>query len=105
MEEVRQARGGPSIADMGKVLAIPKTSFGSTAEALSAHGLLGATGATLRWPTCEPSHAEVKDEQGWLRMHKEWLARGINVGKDRVRKLMKQTRRQGTEQTQIRGDH
>ena len=27
---------------------------------------------------------------GWPRMHKELLARGIRVGKDRVRKLMQQ---------------
>jgi transposase InsO family protein len=35
-------------------------------------------------------HAEVKGEYGWPRMHKGLLARGIRVGKDRVRKLMKQ---------------
>ena len=35
-------------------------------------------------------HAEVKGEYGWPRMHKELLARGIRVGKDRVRKLMRQ---------------
>lgn len=35
-------------------------------------------------------HAEVKGEYGWPRMHKELLARGIRVGKDRVRKLMQQ---------------
>lgn len=35
-------------------------------------------------------HAEVKGEYGWPRMHKELLARGIRVGKERVRKLMKQ---------------
>lgn len=35
-------------------------------------------------------HVEVKGEYGWPRMHKELLARGIRVGKDRVRKLMKQ---------------
>jgi len=34
-------------------------------------------------------HAQVKGEYGWPRMHKELLARGIRVGKDRVRKLMK----------------
>ena len=33
-------------------------------------------------------HAEVKQEYGWPRMCKELLARGIRVGKDRVRKLM-----------------
>ncbi len=33
-------------------------------------------------------HAEVKQEYGWPRMWKELLARGIRVGKDRVRKLM-----------------
>ena len=32
--------------------------------------------------------AQVK--YGWLRMHKELLARGIRVGKDRVRKLVQQ---------------
>lgn len=35
-------------------------------------------------------HAEVKGEYGWPRMHKELLARGIQVGKDRVHKLMQQ---------------
>ncbi len=35
-------------------------------------------------------YAEVKAEYGWPRMHKELLARGIRVGKDRVRKLMQQ---------------
>lgn len=35
-------------------------------------------------------HAEVKGEYGWPRMHKELLARGIRVGKDRVRRLMQQ---------------
>jgi transposase InsO family protein len=33
-------------------------------------------------------HAEVKQEYGWPRMHKELLARGIRVGKERVRRLM-----------------
>lgn len=33
-------------------------------------------------------HAEVKGEYGWPRMWKELLARGIRVGKERVRKLM-----------------
>lgn len=35
-------------------------------------------------------HAEVKQEYGWPRMHKELLARGIRVGKERVRRLMQQ---------------
>ena len=35
-------------------------------------------------------HAEVKGEYGWPRMHKELVARGIRVGKDRVRRLMQQ---------------
>jgi transposase InsO family protein len=35
-------------------------------------------------------HAQVKGEYGWPRIHKELLARGIRVGKDRVRKLMQQ---------------
>ncbi len=35
-------------------------------------------------------HAEAKGEYGWPSMHKELLSRGIRVGKDRVRKLMKQ---------------
>ncbi len=35
-------------------------------------------------------HAEVKGEYGWPRMHKELLARGIRVGKERVRRLMNQ---------------
>ena len=33
-------------------------------------------------------HAQVKHEYGWPRMWKELVARGIRVGKDRVRKLM-----------------
>ena len=33
-------------------------------------------------------HAEVKEECGWPKMGKELLARGIRVGKERVRKLM-----------------
>ena len=33
-------------------------------------------------------HAEVKGEYGWPKMHKELLARGIRVGKLRVKKLM-----------------
>jgi transposase InsO family protein len=33
-------------------------------------------------------HAEVKGEYGWPRMWKELVARGIRVGKERVRKLM-----------------
>lgn len=32
-------------------------------------------------------HAEVKQEYGWPRMHKELLARGVRVGKERVRRL------------------
>jgi hypothetical protein len=35
-------------------------------------------------------HVEAKGEYGWPRMHKELLARGIRIGKDRVRKLMHQ---------------
>jgi transposase InsO family protein len=35
-------------------------------------------------------HAEVKGEYGAPRMHKELLARGIRVGKERVQKLMQQ---------------
>jgi putative transposase len=33
-------------------------------------------------------HEQVKHEYGWPRMHKELLARGIRVGKERVRRLM-----------------
>ena len=33
-------------------------------------------------------HAEVKQEYGWPKLWKELLARGIRVGKERVRKLM-----------------
>ncbi len=33
-------------------------------------------------------HAQVKGEYGWPRMWKELLAKGIRVGKERVRKLM-----------------
>lgn len=35
-------------------------------------------------------HAEVKGEYGWPRMHRELLARGIRVGKERVQRLMQQ---------------
>ena len=35
-------------------------------------------------------HAEVRQEYGWPRMHKELLARGVRVGKERVRRLMQQ---------------
>lgn len=35
-------------------------------------------------------HAQVKGEYGWPRMTKELIARGMRVGKERVRKLMKQ---------------
>jgi putative transposase len=35
-------------------------------------------------------HAEVKQEYGWPRMHKELVARGVRVGKERVRRLMHQ---------------
>ena len=35
-------------------------------------------------------HAQVKGEYGWPRMWKELVARGIRVGKERVRKLMAQ---------------
>jgi transposase InsO family protein len=34
-------------------------------------------------------HAEVKQEYGWPKMWQELVARGIRVGKERVRKLMK----------------
>ena len=34
-------------------------------------------------------HAEVKQEYGWPKMWKELLARGIRVGKERVRRMMK----------------
>jgi transposase InsO family protein len=35
-------------------------------------------------------HAEFKQEYGWPRMHKERIASGIRVGKERVRRLMHQ---------------
>jgi putative transposase len=35
-------------------------------------------------------HAQVKGEYGWPRMWKELIARGVRVGKERVRKLMTQ---------------
>jgi transposase InsO family protein len=34
-------------------------------------------------------HAQVKQEYGWPKMWKELLARGIRVGKERVRRMMK----------------
>ena len=33
-------------------------------------------------------HAQVKGEYGWPRMHKELQAKGLRIGKERVRKLM-----------------
>lgn len=35
-------------------------------------------------------HAQVKGEYGWPKMHRELVARGIRVGKERVRRLMQQ---------------
>jgi putative transposase len=35
-------------------------------------------------------HAQSKGNYGWPRVHKELLAHGIRVGKERVRKLMQQ---------------
>ena len=35
-------------------------------------------------------HAQVKGEYGWPKMHKELVARGIRVGKERVRRVMQQ---------------
>lgn len=35
-------------------------------------------------------HVQVKGEYGWPRMWKELVARGVRVGKERVRKLMAQ---------------
>jgi transposase InsO family protein len=35
-------------------------------------------------------HVEVKQEYGWPRMHKELVARGVRVGRERVRKIMQQ---------------
>jgi putative transposase len=35
-------------------------------------------------------HAEVKQEYGWPKMWKELVARGIRVGKERVRRMMKE---------------
>jgi putative transposase len=35
-------------------------------------------------------HGEVKQKYGWPRMHKELVTRGIRVGRERVRRLMKQ---------------
>ena len=34
-------------------------------------------------------HEEVKQEYGWPKMWKELVARGIRVGKERVRRMMK----------------
>lgn len=34
------------------------------------------------------SHVQIGGEYGWPRMHKELLARGVRVGKERVRLLM-----------------
>jgi putative transposase len=35
-------------------------------------------------------HAEIRGEYGWPRMHRELLARGVRVGKERVRLLMQE---------------
>jgi putative transposase len=51
-------------------------------------------GANKRWSDeallahIRAIHAQVKQEYGWPKMWKELLARGIRVGKERVRKLM-----------------
>ncbi len=38
-------------------------------------------------------HQELRGEYGWPRMHKELLVRGLRVGKERVRLLMKRSSR------------
>lgn len=54
------------------------------------HGHAGRYGDEAVLAHIRSIHTEVKGEYGLPRMHKELLARGIRVGKDRVRKLMKQ---------------
>ena len=41
-------------------------------------------------------HAQVKAEYGWPKVYKELLARGLHVGKERVRKLMQRHEEVGT---------
>ena len=51
----------------------------------------GASSPACRWLAhIRAIHAQVKGEYGWPRIHNELLARGIRVGKDRVRKLIQQ---------------
>ena len=42
------------------------------------------------WAHIRAIHAEVKQEYGWPKMWKELLARGIRVGKERVRRTMQE---------------
>ena len=49
-------------------------------------------------------HVEVKQEYGWPKMWKELVARGIRVGKERVRRMMKE-RHQGQRQEKVCRHH
>jgi putative transposase len=57
-----------------------KPSIAGTGQSISNEALLAHIRAI---------HAEVKQEYGWPKMWKELLARGIRVGKERVRRTMK----------------
>ncbi len=94
-----QAGGGaagavwPAHGRGGAGLRTPKASLGNwvrlaTKGALSAEG--GEDKVTPDQMEIARLRAEVEGEYGWPRMHKELLARGIRVGKERVRKRMQQ---------------
>ena len=50
-------------------------------------------------------HAEVKEEYGWPKMWKELVARGIRVGKERVRQADAAPRHQGQGQEKVCRHH
>ena len=52
-------------------------------------------------------HVEVQQEYGWTKMCKELVARGIRVGKERVRRMMKEhgIKARGKRQEKVRGHH
>ncbi len=69
---------------------------GNTAEAKTLlpmiRGLLACDEPACAGTGAHQGHpAEVKQEYGWPKMWKELVARGIRVGKERVRNLMQQT--------------
>jgi transposase InsO family protein len=49
---------------------------------------LSCAGDELALAHIRAIHAELKGEYGWPRMYKELHAKGLRIGKERVRKLM-----------------